>query len=377
MQNASPLSGSNARGHRSYASPKPLSEQARRSGSAGVDDGAHVLGDLDQPAATCIDGHRTVRHRAGVRALDVEVLAMLTACGINPAYDEAASSQASTLSTSAADATTGVPPPTTTGPASTSGTTTGGLDATAEAESTSTSTSSTPTTITTTSDTSTTSGASTTGSPAGDCPADDPSLIACYAFEEDPETGMMVDGSMSGFHGSRAGTGAVPSVAGFGSAVDLDPGSDVHVIYHEEFVPAKLTLAAFIYIDQAQVNRGLIDRAGSYGLYLTEGRVMCRVTTEFATVQVELAVAFDRWYHFACTYDGERIKLHGHGPGFEPMPLEILITGEIKDNPGEFILGRVAGDDSTKLHGALDQVMVFDRALEPWQICDLAGPLCD
>lgn len=318
-----------------------------------------------------------MRHRAGVRALEVVLLAMLTACGINPAYDEAYSSQASSLSASTANTTTGAPSPTTTGPASTSGTTTGGLEATADGESTSTSISSTSSVTSATSDTSTASDASTTGPPAGDCPADDPSLIACYAFEEDPQTGMMVDGSMYGFHGSRAGTGAIASVAGFGSAVDLNLGSDVHVVYHEEFAPAKLTLAAFIYIDQGQVNRGLIDRAGSYGLYLTDGGVMCRITTDSATVQVEVAVEPDRWYHFACTYDGEKIKLHGHGLELEPLPVEIFISGEINDTPAEFILGRVAGDDATKLHGALDQVMVFDRALEPWQICDLAGPLCD
>ena len=301
----------------------------------------------------------------------VAVLAMLTACGINPAYDAASSSQASTQSTSTTSTTAASP--TTTDPTTTTTNTTGGLEATA-GESTSTTT---DVSTSTTSDASTSSDPSTTGAPAADCPAEDPSLIACYAFEEDPRTGMMLDGSAHGFHGSRAGAGAVASVEGFGAAVDLSMGSDVHVVYHQEFAPARLTLAAFIYVDQDQVDRGFVDRAGSYGLYLTDGRVQCRVKTQFATAQIEVDIDINRWYHFACTYDGVRVQLHGHGLRFKPSPVEALILGEVNDSPSEFIIGRVAGDDNTKLHGAVDQVMVFDRALDPQQICDLAGPLCD
>ena len=56
---------------------------------------------------------------------------------------------------------------------------------------------------------------------------------------------------------------------------------------------------------------------------------------------------------------------------------EVLLAGEINDNPAEFVLGRVNGNDATKLLGALDQVMVFSRALEAEELCELAGPLCN
>jgi len=38
------------------------------------------------------------------------------------------------------------------------------------------------------------------------------------------------------------------------------------------------------------------------------------------------------------------------------------------------VLGRESGDDSTKLVGAMDQDMVFDRAIVAQDVCVLAGP---
>lgn len=301
----------------------------------------------------------------------VAVLTLYSGCGINPAFTEASSTTA---------ATTGAEPVTTT--TTTTGTTTVGLAATGDASTTPSLTDTLD--LSTTGDPTSTTTATTilpddttTGPPAsGACPDDD-ALIACYRFEEDPPDGVLVDGSKNAHHGSRAGTNAVASVDGFGAAVDLLGGSDVHVVYDPAFAPPELTVAAFVFIKNGQENKALLDRKGSYGLYLTNGIVECRLHGNDFDGTVGFDIDDERWYHFACTYDGKKLRLHGHGLEFNPTPAAAGLDGMVADTPGaEFLIGRMAGDDNTKYMGWVDQVLVFGRALGDDEVCGLAGPLC-
>ena len=304
-----------------------------------------------------------------------------SACGLNPAFDEGAASVSGASATGGASgATTAGTASTTAGEPTTSAGTTAGIGATGEAGTTEAGTTEAGTTEATSGSTTETGGAATatgegsTGVAADGCPADDPSLIACYAFEE-PGDGTMYDGSMYAHDGSRAGALPIASAdASLGSAIKLEPGSDVHVGDFEAFAPAELTLAAFVYIDQAQADRGLIDRDESYRLYFNGEAIKCKLYND-SDDDIEVAVALNTWYHVACTFDGDTLRLHVHGVGFDETTAADP-SGEQPYVPSEFVIGREIGDDTTKVHGRMDQVMLFDRVLGDAEICELAGPLC-
>lgn len=322
----------------------------------------------------------------GMRARAAAVVWMVAACGVNPAFDEAVSVAATVV-----EPTTEVAPPgtsTTSGAAPTSGTTEAGsaaaggsTGATMAVVSTSSSddwTSSDPGTTGTMDTGGTSTDDATTAAPVpGECPEDD-ALIACYRFEEGPGDGPMLDDSGNGRDGTRGGAGSVPSVAGYGAAIELSSFSDVHVTDSAAFAPSALTVATFVYLQPGQMNRGLIDRAGSYRLYVANNSVQCRLQLSgIDMIEFGIPLAAERWYHVACTYSGGKLRMYVHAVGAEPTTLGADAAGELLSPMGsEFILGRVAGDDSTRLTGWMDQVMLFGRALEYQEVCALAGPLC-
>lgn len=306
------------------------------------------------------------------------VVSLLTACGNNPAFLEPTATTSTTSTTGtppAATSTTGaLPDPTTTGA------TTLGLDATGDTSTTSTGTTDTADTTTGAADTTSTSttGDATTGSPApGECPVDDPSLIACYRFEEDPPFEDLLDGSANGLDGSRASTQAVGSLEGYANAVELVPGSDVHVGHDPAFTPKAITLAAFVYIKKDPMLRGLIEHAGSYRLSLTGGVVTCWLQTDQDDAEVSIPINLEGWHHISCSFDGDDLELHLNGADYHPMPVEAGLAGDVADSRNsELMIGRIAGDDATKFSGWMDHVTVFSRALSDSAVCDLAGPLC-
>ncbi|MBL9102960.1 MAG: LamG domain-containing protein [Myxococcales bacterium] len=320
-----------------------------------------------------------------MRAWAAVVVGWVAACGINPAYDDRpASTSGATTGTppiASTSATTGAPP----APTTSAGDPTDGLDGGGDT-STSTTTSSTGTTGTTSSTATGTTDALDTGSSSGDatggltpgaCDVADPALIACYRFEEDPPNGALIDGSMYAHHGTRAGTNSVASFTGFGKAGDLLGGSDVHVSTDPDFVPPQLTVALVVFVKQGQIGKGLVHRDGAYSLSLGDGTIKCRIDTEGGNLEQAVDIDEERWYHFACTYDGDKMTLHGHGLEFNPSPVSVGLTGKLIDKPGaELTIGRLAGDDSTKYSGWIDQVMIFNRVLEHAEICELAGELC-
>jgi hypothetical protein len=312
------------------------------------------------------------------------VVGWVAACGINPAYDDRPASTGGATTgpppIASTSATTGAPPD----PTTSAGDPTDGLDGGGDT-STSTTTSSTGTTGTTISTTTGTTDALDTGSSGdatggltpGACDVADPALIACYRFEEDPPNGALIDGSMYAHDGTRAGTNSVASFAGFGKAGDLLGGSDVHVSTDPDFTPPQLTVALVVFVKQGQIGKGLVHRDGAYSLSLGDGTIKCRIDTEGGNLEQAVDIDEERWYHFACTYDGDKMTLHGHGLEFNPSPVSVGLTGELIDKPGaELTIGRLAGDDSTKYSGWIDQVMIFNRVLEHAEICELAGELC-
>lgn len=316
-----------------------------------------------------------------MRAWAAVVVGWVAACGLNPAYDDRpASTGAATTGPppiATTSATTGVPPD----PTTSAGDPTDGLggDTSTSAATSSTSTTTTTTGTTAALDSGSSSGGDDTtgGLTPGACDVADPALLACYRFEEDPPDGALLDGSMYAHHGTRAGTNSVASFAGFGKAADLLGGSDVHVSTASDFLPPQLTVALVVFVKQGQVGKGLVHRDGAYSLSLGDGTIKCRIDTEGGYLEQEVDIDAERWYHFACTYDGDEMTLHGHGLEFDPSPVPVGLTGKLVDKPGaELTIGRLAGDDGTKYSGWIDQVMIFNRALEHAEICELAGELC-
>jgi len=71
-----------------------------------------------------------------------------------------------------------------------------------------------------------------------------------------------------------------------------------------------------------------------------------------------------RWYHVAATYDGSTVCLYLDGK------LDVSKKVALATPPSHLFLARVWGDypDRTRFQGAVDEVMLYDRALSAEEI---------
>ncbi len=294
----------------------------------------------------------------------------LAACGINPAF-----TQTSDTTDAATEPTTAPPDPPTSSTTiaslpdpTTSAGTSGALDATGLDDTTTTSS-------TTTSDTGDTGDTSTTGAPTDDCPDDD-ALIACYPFPAQ-EYAVLVDGSGNGHDGTLANVNLPASPLGYGQAVEFySDESRATVAYDEAFTVEELTIAAFVFVKSK--HKAIVDKHGQYAMFVDDGQASCILRGEGVVTTIQTSIPNDeQWLHLACTYDGEFLTIHVAYKG-SPQSTQSVShePGIDQDSESDLAIGRDDPEDQAHFIGLIDQVLVYDRALGPDEICGLADPLC-
>ena len=210
----------------------------------------------------------------------------------------------------------------------------------------------------------------------GDAVSAPPGAIAWYRFDDDPSDGVL-DSSGNGHHGNCAMCPALVEDGREGSAYHFS-GQLIRVPYVDALTPENgVTASAWLRLEAAPAARVCLGGKlfasayeNSWGVCVDPGLSVvfysARPNDELTSPDGILAIA--RWHHVAITWDGavKRVWIDG---------TERASTSSVMSNDdGDVLLG---GDEDSGLPGffvtgALDEVRLYDRALDAAEIAALA-----
>jgi len=146
--------------------------------------------------------------------------------------------------------------------------------------------------------------------------------------------------------------------------------------------PKQVTLALWFKTGkEAWAPRTLLEKGTEHGYALSlvgggkenarKGKI--RATVNGRDVFSDSLVTDDLWHHAAATYDGETLKLYVDGV---LQKQTLALHGELAPNSHDLTLGMnrsnsSAHDKEVSLDGAMDEVLVFNRALTEAEIKEL------
>jgi hypothetical protein len=201
------------------------------------------------------------------------------------------------------------------------------------------------------------------------CPAD-PTLLACYRFEDGAHPGQVMDESMYANHASA--TAATFPAGKNGSAISLasnglvsagDPASLTQ--------PGPMTLEAWVKLNSLppDPNRfGVVDDEGQWGMFVySNGRLACSFNARLFST--DFALGTGAWQHVACTYDRQTVRAYVDGT-------ERAMVGETGALGAGTNDGMRIGSNSPTgevLDGLIDDLRIWSVAKSAQQICSDAG----
>ena len=160
----------------------------------------------------------------------------------------------------------------------------------------------------------------------------------------------------------------------FGKALHFDVGDTISVPSSDSLnITDALTLAVWFKLDNKGVAWEALRKQAAYLLGVTgnpgdnapPGLVAFLVWAgvpwqeSFVTSKTELPIG--KWVHVAGTYDGKELRVYIDGK----LDATKKLTGKIDVSAESFCIGTCAGDP---YEGAMDEIMVFNRALEENEI---------
>ncbi|MCX7008527.1 MAG: LamG domain-containing protein [Kiritimatiellaeota bacterium] len=215
--------------------------------------------------------------------------------------------------------------------------------------------------------------------------ADSPQgLVLHYSFEQAPAAnGMVAD--KSNLHNDGRVTGAKWTAAGkLGGAMEFAAANDfITVPNHSSLNSKKLTLTIWFKTSKSDaVNRRILDKRATRGYALgiageaknpmARGRLAFTINGRYVCLS-DNVVTDGAWHHGAAVFDGKEMSLVVDGI---PQKSALSCTEDVAANLDDLTIGmnRTNPDDQEKNHsfdGALDELMVFNRALLPEEIRSL------
>jgi hypothetical protein len=221
-----------------------------------------------------------------------------------------------------------------------------------------------------TEDTSSDEGSSTGELPAMLC-ADRAELAGCWDFA-DVGSGMLLDGSGNGNHGTAMDVTVVPGP--FGEAATFDGDSEVSVPDSVSLdIAGNITLEVWLRIDALPGGGrvGILDKDGQYSLMLyADQGYRCAILDVEAFAPV---AGVGAWTHLACVYDGAAVRVYVDGTEAIMLPASGAIP-TVDTNP--MSIGDTSPDFNEPLDGAIGGVRVWSAALDATALCEAAGPAC-
>lgn len=209
-------------------------------------------------------------------------------------------------------------------------------------------------------------------------------LIAHWPFDEGSgDTAGDISGN--GNHGSVEG-GASWIIGQIGAALEFTSGA-THVTVPDgpgmAVSPDALTVTAwvrfadFVGCDPTNDDPAIVEKDGNlFQLGLTGGcndLPRFRITTTIGTADVEGGtVTADEWHHFAGVYDGISVQLYVDGVQVAQRPW----AGSVVFAPVPLKIGHRTVYSSF-IHGGVDDVRIYSRALDAGEIDEIVNPAAD
>ena len=196
-------------------------------------------------------------------------------------------------------------------------------------------------------------------------------LRACYDFDGVGE-GMLLDRSGSGNDAPAVGVSVGPGP--FGDAAAFDADSEIAVPDSTSLdITGPLTLEAWIMVEAlpAAERFGVLDNEGQYSLmvYSTDEY---RCSTLPGTLLAG-PVVLGEWTHVACVYDGGAVRAFVNGT---QIGMVAASGSVLTDDPNPMSIGDTSPEFTEPLDGAIGGVRVWNRALDPTELCEAAGVSC-
>lgn len=221
--------------------------------------------------------------------------------------------------------------------------------------------------------------------PAPEPPAPQPCLTSeqgvalCVDFEDRPLVDQARDRSPNQSNAAVVDVSTTERRPGEQAAV-LRSTSSLRVRETPSLDLPRFTIEMWIFPDQPPPKRtdvGLFDNFGQYTLRLRDDlRIRCGLTAT-SDILSNSAVPRQAWSHVACSYaDGElRVYLNGQLSDCRTVtPISLVgtfgsaIGAELKPN-----VGATAVAPGDRLLGGIDNVRIYDHAVEAAHICAAAG----
>jgi hypothetical protein len=196
-----------------------------------------------------------------------------------------------------------------------------------------------------------------------------------------PLDGNAKDRSRHAHHGTMHGVTATTNRSGaLDTACFFDgSGTYVGIADSSRLSVTNLTLAFWFRIDSSATARELVNKLGSSG-NLSFGseyegssrKIYFRICTDGSLATLSdcpsaTAISTGVWYHFAGTYDGAAMRVFINGTLDNSLPK----SGAVFDSAEEVKVGRYGYYSGWVFHGAIDDVIIWNRALsssEVWQV---------
>jgi hypothetical protein len=201
-------------------------------------------------------------------------------------------------------------------------------------------------------------------------------VVLCLEFEDALPMKLALDGSGLNHDAQVTAVEGVSRTAPDNvaeQAVQLTGASRLHIDDTPDLdLVDEVTVEMFVAMDQATTGRQyMFDNGGQYSMsHGNYGEVECGTNSLAMTVHSgPMATIIDGdWHHVACTYDRHQLRVYVDGSLADCKDGNKPLTAT---SGGTTIGARTDGVE--RFHGAIDDVRVYSRALQPQEICSAAG----
>ena len=211
------------------------------------------------------------------------------------------------------------------------------------------------------------------------CRSGEPGVALCVDFEDRPLLATAIDRSPYANHVVAVNVAPRQRLADE-QGVTLRSTSSLRVPESAALDLARFTIEMWIFPEQRPPKRadvGLFDNPGQYTMRLRDDlRIRCGVSGDLP-VSSDSTVPEQQWSHVACRYaDGElRVYVNGHlsdcrtvTPRALAVPAGSAIGAELRPS-----LDLATAAPADHFIGGIDNVRVYDRALDEASLCAAAG----
>jgi hypothetical protein len=212
------------------------------------------------------------------------------------------------------------------------------------------------------------------------CAITDPSLVLCLEFDETGLAGLgtALDGSGKHHDATIANIGIVRrNVPAPSQALALSSTSKIAIATSTDFDIQHFTLSAWVMRD-ATAEMGVFDVGKQYTMSISSsnGEVECAVSHATSTTGFTAGSTTNQneWDLVACTYDGTNFcsySFRGGDTDGQQACINYNMTIDTNVRMGESVGEWVGG--TSHLTGGIDQVRVYNRALDEHDLCVNGG----